>query len=147
MAKPLPSHAETVIIGGGSIGCNTAYHLTKLGMKDVVVLERDQLTSGTTWHAAGLIVAGLLTGFARSGIYKSPQTRRGCAKYAALPRLCAGKGLTFTRFHQPRCKRCFRLAIGLMCWRGFHSRRWPRQSGGFDYVTGQGGAHGRCADI
>ena len=55
MAKQLPSHAQTVVIGGGSIGCNTAYHLTKLGMTDVIVLERDQLTSGTTWHAAGLM--------------------------------------------------------------------------------------------
>jgi 4-methylaminobutanoate oxidase (formaldehyde-forming) len=69
MAKPLPSHAETVIIGGGSIGCNTAYHLTKLGMSDVVVLERAQLTSGTTWHAAGLVVAGLLTSEAECEIY------------------------------------------------------------------------------
>ena len=60
MKTQLPSHAQTVIIGGGSIGTNTAYHLTKLGMKDVVVLEQGQLTSGTTWHAAGLIVAGLL---------------------------------------------------------------------------------------
>lgn len=65
----LPTHAQTVIIGGGSIGCNTAYHLTKLGMSDVVVLERDQLTSGTTWHAAGLIVAGLLTSEAECEIY------------------------------------------------------------------------------
>jgi 4-methylaminobutanoate oxidase (formaldehyde-forming) len=69
MTKPLPSHAETVIIGGGSIGCNTAYHLTKLGMSDVVVLERAQLTSGTTWHAAGLVVAGLLTSEAECEIY------------------------------------------------------------------------------
>ena len=45
MAKPLPSHAKTVIMDGGSIGCNTAYHLTKLGMKDVVVLEQDLLIS------------------------------------------------------------------------------------------------------
>ena len=66
---PLPTHAQTVIIGGGSIGCNTAYHLTKLGMTDVVVLERDQLTSGTTWHAAGLIVAGLLKSEAECEIY------------------------------------------------------------------------------
>ncbi|MGE4611956.1 MAG: FAD-dependent oxidoreductase [Paracoccaceae bacterium] len=65
----LPKHAQTVIIGGGSIGCNTAYHLTKLGMSDVVVLERDQLTSGTTWHAAGLIVAGLLKTEAECEIY------------------------------------------------------------------------------
>lgn len=54
MALP-PSHARVVIIGGGVIGCSVAYHLTKLGWKDVVLLERKQLTSGTTWHAAGLI--------------------------------------------------------------------------------------------
>ncbi|GGX41193.1 FAD-dependent oxidoreductase [Tateyamaria omphalii] len=51
----LPSNARVVIIGGGVIGCSVAYHLTKLGWKDVVLLERKQLTSGTTWHAAGLI--------------------------------------------------------------------------------------------
>ncbi|WP_187428212.1 4-methylaminobutanoate oxidase (formaldehyde-forming) [Roseobacter fucihabitans] len=54
MAVP-PSHARVVIIGGGVIGCSVAYHLTKLGWNDVVLLERKQLTSGTTWHAAGLI--------------------------------------------------------------------------------------------
>ena len=51
----LPSKARVVIIGGGIVGCSVAYHLTKLGWKDVVLLERKQLTSGTTWHAAGLI--------------------------------------------------------------------------------------------
>lgn len=51
----LPDKARVVIIGGGVIGCSVAYHLTKLGWKDVVLLERKQLTSGTTWHAAGLI--------------------------------------------------------------------------------------------
>jgi len=51
----LPKQARVVIIGGGVIGCSVAYHLTKLGWKDVVLLERKQLTSGTTWHAAGLI--------------------------------------------------------------------------------------------
>jgi len=54
----LPSHAQVVIIGGGVIGCSVAYHLTKLGWRDVVLLERSQLTCGTTWHAAGLIVSG-----------------------------------------------------------------------------------------
>jgi len=48
-------HAEVVIIGGGIIGCSIAYHLTKLGIKDVTLLERRQLTCGTTWHAAGLV--------------------------------------------------------------------------------------------
>ncbi|CUH51041.1 GcvT family protein [Shimia marina] len=51
----LPNKARVVIIGGGVVGCSVAYHLTKLGWKDVVLLERKQLTSGTTWHAAGLI--------------------------------------------------------------------------------------------
>ena len=51
----VPNEARAVIIGGGIIGCSVAYHLAKLGWKDVVLLERKQLTSGTTWHAAGLI--------------------------------------------------------------------------------------------
>jgi 4-methylaminobutanoate oxidase (formaldehyde-forming) len=51
----VPSSARVVIIGGGVIGCSVAYHLAKQGWKDVVLLERKQLTSGTTWHAAGLI--------------------------------------------------------------------------------------------
>ena len=49
----VPTHADAVIIGGGSLGCNTLYHLTKLGMTNVVLLEKDQLTAGTTWHTAG----------------------------------------------------------------------------------------------
>lgn len=55
MAKELPKKARVAIIGGGVIGCSIAYHLTKRGVSDVVILERKQLTSGTTWHAAGLI--------------------------------------------------------------------------------------------
>ena len=53
--KTPPTKARCVIIGGGVIGCSVAYHLTKLGWKDVVLLERKKLTSGTTWHAAGLV--------------------------------------------------------------------------------------------
>ena len=55
MNKELPGHARVVIIGGGIIGCSVAYHLTKLGWMDVVLLDRHELTSGTTWHAAGLV--------------------------------------------------------------------------------------------
>lgn len=54
--KVLPKHARVVIIGGGIIGCSVAYHLAHMGVRDVVLLERDRLTSGTTWHAAGLMV-------------------------------------------------------------------------------------------
>src|SRR6202051_2972888 len=55
MALDLPTRARAVIVGGGVIGCSVAYHLTKMGWSDVVLLERKQLTSGTTWHAAGLV--------------------------------------------------------------------------------------------
>lgn len=52
----LPTHARVVVVGGGIIGTSVAYHLADMGWKDIVLLERDQLTSGTTWHAAGLMV-------------------------------------------------------------------------------------------
>ena len=55
MSTTIPKHAQAVIIGGGVVGCSVAYHLSKLGYKDVVLLERKKLTSGTTWHAAGLV--------------------------------------------------------------------------------------------
>ena len=57
----VPGRARVVIIGGGVIGSSVAYHLTKLGWSDVILLERDRLTAGTTWHAAGLIVSGGMT--------------------------------------------------------------------------------------
>ncbi|PPR54300.1 MAG: 4-methylaminobutanoate oxidase (formaldehyde-forming), partial [Alphaproteobacteria bacterium MarineAlpha5_Bin6] len=55
MSNNIPGGAKVVVIGGGVAGCSVAYHLAKYGWNDVVLLERDQLTSGTTWHAAGLI--------------------------------------------------------------------------------------------
>ena len=55
MNKELPNSVKVVVIGGGVSGCSTAYHLAKFGWKDTILLERDQLTSGTTWHAAGLV--------------------------------------------------------------------------------------------
>ena len=50
-----PTQARVVIIGGGVGGCSIAYHLAKLGWSDVVLLERNELTSGSTWHSAGLV--------------------------------------------------------------------------------------------
>jgi 4-methylaminobutanoate oxidase (formaldehyde-forming) len=61
VAETVPDRARVVVVGGGVIGCSVAYHLTKLGWSDVLVLEQHQLTAGTTWHAAGLIVSGGMT--------------------------------------------------------------------------------------
>ena len=55
MSKSIPKSAKAIVIGGGVAGCSTAYHLAKFGWKNIILLERDQLTSGTTWHAAGLV--------------------------------------------------------------------------------------------
>ncbi|MFD1982897.1 FAD-dependent oxidoreductase [Mesorhizobium newzealandense] len=71
-AKAMPTKARAVIIGGGVSGCSVAYHLAKLGWTDIVLLERKQLTSGTTWHAAGLI-----------GQLRGSQNMTRLAKYSA----------------------------------------------------------------
>ncbi len=55
MTQPLPSRARVVVIGGGIVGASVAYHLTKLGWTDLVLLEQGRLSGGTTWHAAGLV--------------------------------------------------------------------------------------------
>ncbi|WP_159709797.1 FAD-dependent oxidoreductase, partial [Geminicoccus flavidas] len=54
MGQDLPSRTEVIVIGGGVIGCSISYHLARLGITDTLLLERRQLTCGTTWHAAGL---------------------------------------------------------------------------------------------
>ncbi len=68
----IPSEARVVIVGGGVVGCSIAYHLTRIGWQDVVLLERQQLTCGTTWHAAGLI-----------GQLRASQNLTRLAKYTA----------------------------------------------------------------
>ena len=68
----IPSKARAVIIGGGVSGCSVAYHLAKAGWRDIVLLERKRLTSGTTWHAAGLI-----------GQLRANQNMTRLAKYSA----------------------------------------------------------------
>lgn len=108
----LPSQARVVIVGGGAIGSSIAYHLTKRGWTDVVLLERGQVTSGTTWHAAGLFMqlrsthtmtelcrygaelfprlteeTGLDTGFKRSGslpIARTPERLHEIARLVSL---------------------------------------------------------------
>ncbi len=55
MSSPLPKEASVVVIGGGIIGCSTAYHLARYGKRNVVLIERSKLTSGTTWHSAAMV--------------------------------------------------------------------------------------------
>ena len=55
MATEIPDEAQVIIIGGGIVGCSIAYHLARLGVKDIILLEQNKLTAGTTWHAAGLV--------------------------------------------------------------------------------------------
>ena len=79
----LPSRARVVIIGGGAIGASVAYHLTKLGFDDTVLLERKELTCGTTWHAAGLVAqlraTHSMTALAKysTGLYRQLQEETG----------------------------------------------------------------------
>ena len=71
--RSFPTQAQVVIIGGGVIGCSVAYHLTKLGWRDVVLLERKDLTCGTTWHAAGLAESALFASAVKSDMAKYTQ--------------------------------------------------------------------------
>jgi 4-methylaminobutanoate oxidase (formaldehyde-forming) len=74
----LPAQAQVVVVGGGIAGCSTAYHLAKLGITDVLLLEQGKLTSGTTWHAAGLV------GQMRPNRNQTRMSKYGIELYAAL---------------------------------------------------------------
>lgn len=78
MSNVLPTQARIVIVGGGIAGCSTAYHLTRRGLTDVLLLEQGKLTSGTTWHAAGLV------GQMRPNRNQTRMSRYGIELYAAL---------------------------------------------------------------
>jgi 4-methylaminobutanoate oxidase (formaldehyde-forming) len=78
MTPALPSQARVVVVGGGIAGCSTAYHLARLGVKDVVLLEQGKLTCGTTWHAAGLV------GQTRATRNATRMSRYGIDLYASL---------------------------------------------------------------
>jgi 4-methylaminobutanoate oxidase (formaldehyde-forming) len=75
-----PSHVQAIIVGGGIAGASTAYHLTKLGMTDIVLLEQGRLTCGTTWHAAGLV------GQMRATSNATRMSRYGIDLYSSLER-------------------------------------------------------------
>ncbi|MEM9140314.1 MAG: FAD-dependent oxidoreductase, partial [Pseudomonadota bacterium] len=78
MPADLPSHASVVVIGGGIMGCSTLYHLARMGVTDAILLERDKLTSGTTWHSAAQVRA------LRSSRNLTRMIQYSVALYAAL---------------------------------------------------------------
>ena len=132
----LPSSARVVVIGGGVIGTSVAYHLAEMGWKDVILLERDQLTSGTTWHAAGLMVTfgstsetstemrkytrdlysrleaetGQATGFAPIGFIEVAADKDRLEEYrrvSAFNRFC---GIDVQEISPSECKKLFPIA-------------------------------------
>src|SRR5262250_2748132 len=133
----IPAHARVVVVGGGIIGTSVAYHLALMGWKDIVLLERDRLTSGTTWHAAGLMVTfgstsetstrmrmytrdlyarleaetGLATGLKQVGFIELATEPGGLEETAGWPRSTATAGWTCTRSPPVRSRSCSR-------WRG-----------------------------
>ncbi len=86
--KSLPERANVLIIGGGVVGCSVAYHLARIGVSDVVVLEKHQLTSGTTWHAAGLVPqlrsSRKLTELSRYGLHLYPELEQETGQSTGL---------------------------------------------------------------
>lgn len=118
----LPASARVVIIGGGISGCSVAYHLTELGWTDVVLLERRKLTSGTTWHAAGLV-----------GQLQASQNRTRLAKYSAdlYARLEAETGLA-TGFRQ-----CGSMTVALSAERREEILRLAAQARAFGVEVGE----------
>ena len=80
----LPAYASVVVIGGGVMGCSTLYHLAKDGATDAILLERNKLTSGTTWHSAAQVRALRSTaGGIRSGAVSIRSTRTSNSAPAA----------------------------------------------------------------
>ena len=78
----MKSHSQVVVIGGGVVGCSVLYHLAKMGWNDVVLLERSELTAGSSWHAAGVIhTINSDTNIARLQDYTTKKSR----KYQVFP--------------------------------------------------------------
>ena len=117
----VPSHARAVIIGGGVSGCSVAYHLAKLGWKDVVLLERKQLTSGTTWHAAGLI-AQLRATANMTKLAKYSQELYGALEAETrelIDEFCRAQGLEGYATHVLSGNTGQRLLVGIMIGLGY----------------------------
>lgn len=134
MAKELPTHAQVVIIGGGIVGCSVAYHLAQLGWKDVLVLERKTIASGSTWAAAGLLgqlwanapltklavygadlysrleaETGQPTGYLRPGSIRVAQTRARKEEFDRSMQMARAFGIEMDEISLSEAKRLFPL--------------------------------------
>jgi 4-methylaminobutanoate oxidase (formaldehyde-forming) len=133
MADALPSHARVVVVGGGIVGCSVAYHLTRLGWRDVVLLERRDISCGTTWHAAGLVgqlrATHNLTRLARYGaeLYERLEAETGQATGFRRPGSIAvartGDRLTELK-RGASMARCFGVDVEMIT-AAEAGRRWP----------------------
>ena len=133
MADIVPPHARVVIVGGGIAGCSVAYHLTKLGWRDVVLLERRDLSCGTTWHAAGLVgqlrATHNLTRLARYGaeLYETLEAETGQATGFRRPGSIS-LARNAERMHELKrlasMARCFGVDVEVIT-PGEAGRRWP----------------------
>jgi len=131
--RPAPSHARAVVVGGGIAGCSVAYHLTKLGWRDVVLLERRDISCGTTWHAAGLVgqlrATNNLTRLAKYGadLYETLEAETGQATGFRRP-----GAVTLARHaermhelkRQASTARCFGVEVEVITAKEA-GRRWP----------------------
>ena len=133
MADGLPSHARVVVIGGGIVGCSVAYHLTKLGWRDVLLLERRDISCGTTWHAAGLVgqlrATHNLTRLAKYGadLYEGLEAETGQATGFRRPGSIS-VARTAERMHELKrsasMARCFGVDVEVIT-PAEAGRRWP----------------------
>ena len=129
----VPSHARVVVIGGGIAGCSVAYHLTKLGWRDVVLLERRDLSCGTTWHAAGLVgqlrATHNLTRLAKYGadLYETLEAETGQATGFRRPGSLS-LARSAERMHELKrlasMARCFGVEVDVIT-PAEAGRRWP----------------------
>ena len=151
-SSPLPSRARVVVIGGGVIGTSIAYHLGHMGWTDTVLVERDQLTSGTTWHAAGLMVTfgstsetstelrkytrdlyadleaetGLATGFKPVGFIELAADEGRLEEYRRVRRSTATAASTCRSSRRERWATCSRSPAPTTCSPG---STWPATAG------------------
>src|SRR5438105_10340279 len=133
MAGSIPSHARVVIVGGGIAGCSVAYRLTTLGWRDVLLLERRDLSCGTTWHAAGLVgqlrATHNLTRLATYGadLYERLEAETGQATGFRRPG-SVSLARTAERMHELKrlasMARCFGVEVELITPKEA-GRRWP----------------------